>query len=96
MRFASVAFGSAAATRFQVRVASGAASGVSGLIEVRLGSRTNAPIGSIAVGNSGGWQTWRTIDGVISGTSGTHDVYLTFTSGQPADFANVNWLTFAR
>ena len=26
--------------------------------------------------------------------TGTHDVYLTFTSGQPADFVNVNWFNF--
>ena len=26
--------------------------------------------------------------------TGTHDVYLTFTSGQPADFVNLNWFTF--
>ena len=28
--------------------------------------------------------------------TGTHTVYLTFTSGQPADFVNVNWFTFRR
>ncbi|WP_345150628.1 hypothetical protein [Nonomuraea rubra] len=27
--------------------------------------------------------------------TGTHTVYLTFSSGQPADFVNVNWFTFA-
>ena len=26
--------------------------------------------------------------------TGTHTVFLTFTSGQPADFVNVNWFTF--
>jgi hypothetical protein len=31
----------------------------------------------------------------ISGVTGVHDVYVTFTSGQPADFVNVDWLTFA-
>jgi hypothetical protein len=91
-----VAFGPKAATRFQIRAASGAAAGVSGLIEVRLGSRTSAPVGSIAVAGTGGWQTWKTIDGVTSGITGTHPVFLTFTRGQPADFVNVNWLTFAR
>jgi len=24
-----------------------------------------------------------------------HDVYLTFTSGQPADFVNLNWFVFS-
>jgi beta-glucanase (GH16 family) len=88
-------FGSSAATQFVARVASGAAGGVSGLVEVRLDSRSNAPIGSFAIGNTGGWQSWRTVPANISGVTGVHDVYITFTSGQPADFVNLNWLTFA-
>ncbi|MFE1438833.1 glycoside hydrolase family 16 protein [Streptomyces sp. NPDC058739] len=94
--YRGVNFGSSAARQFSARVASGAGSGVSGLVEVRLDSRTNAPIGSFAVGNTGGWQSWRTVPANISGVTGTHDVYLTFTSGQPADFVNVNWFTFGR
>jgi hypothetical protein len=89
-----VNFGSSAATQFKARVASGAASGVSGLVEVRIDSRSNAPVGSFAVANTGGWQTWTTIPANISGVTGTHTVYLTFTSGQPADFVNINWFTF--
>ncbi|CAL9386034.1 hypothetical protein SUDANB105_01159 [Streptomyces sp. enrichment culture] len=92
--YKGVNFGSTAATQFRARVASGAASGVSGLVEVRLDSRGNAPIGSFAVGNTGGWQSWRTVPANISSVTGTHDVYLTFTSGQPADFVNVNWFEF--
>ncbi|CCK26182.1 secreted glucosidase [Streptomyces davaonensis JCM 4913] len=92
--YRGVNFGSSAATQFIGRVASGAGSGVSGLVEVRLDSRSNAPIGSFAVGNTGGWQSWRTIPANISSVTGTHDVYLTFTSGQPADFVNVNWFNF--
>ncbi len=87
-------FGSSAATQFIARVASGAAGGVSGLVEVRLDSRSNAPIGSFAIGNTGGWQSWRTVPANISGVTGVHDVYITFTSGQPAGFVNLNWLTF--
>jgi hypothetical protein len=92
--YKGVDFGSTAATQFYGRVASGAASGVSGLVEVRLDSRTSTPIGSFAVGNTGGWQSWRTVPANITGVTGTHDVYLTFTSGQPADFVNVNWFDF--
>jgi beta-glucanase (GH16 family) len=94
--YKGVDFGSTAATQFVARVASGAASGVSGLVEVRLDSRGNAPVGGFAVGNTGGWQSWRTIPANISGVTGTHDVYLTFTSGQPSDFVNVNWFRFGR
>ncbi|MFJ4782530.1 glycoside hydrolase family 16 protein [Streptomyces sp. NPDC088794] len=93
-QYKGVNFGSTAATQFVARVASGAASGVSGLVEVRLDSRTSTPIGSFALANTGGWQSWRTIPANISSVTGTHDVYLTFTSGQPADFVNVNWFNF--
>ncbi|WP_329417506.1 glycoside hydrolase family 16 protein [Streptomyces sp. NBC_00704] len=92
--YKGVNFGSSAATQFRARVAGGAAGGVSGLVEVRLDSRGAAPIGSFAVGNTGGWQSWRTIPANIGAVTGTHDVYLTFTSGQPADFVNVNWFSF--
>ncbi|MFB6636376.1 glycoside hydrolase family 16 protein [Streptomyces chartreusis] len=94
--YRGVNFGSSAANQFVGRVASGAASGVSGLVEVRLDSRGNAPAGSFAVGNTGGWQSWRTVPANITGVTGTHDVYLTFSSGQPADFVNVNWFYFGR
>ncbi|MEU4035041.1 glycoside hydrolase family 16 protein [Streptomyces collinus] len=92
--YKGVKFGSTAATQFYARVASGAASGVSGLVEVRLDSRSNAPVGSFALSNTGGWQSWRTVPANIGSVTGTHDVYLTFTSGQPADFVNVNWFDF--
>ncbi|MFJ5533514.1 glycoside hydrolase family 16 protein [Streptomyces sp. NPDC093261] len=92
--YKGVNFGSTAATQFYGRVASGAAGGVSGLVEVRLDSRTNAPIGSFAVAGTGGWQSWRTVPANIGSVTGTHDVYLTFTSGQPSDFVNVNWFDF--
>ncbi|GAA2632179.1 carbohydrate-binding protein [Actinomadura fulvescens] len=93
--YRGVDFGSPPARQFVARVAGGAG-GVSGLVEVRLGSRSNAPVGGFAVGDTGGWQAWRTVPANISGVTGVHDVYLTFTSGQPADFVNVNWFHFGR
>jgi hypothetical protein len=92
--YKGVNFGSTAATQFYARVAGGAAGGVSGLVQVRLDSATSTPIGSFSVANTGGWQTWQTIPANISSVTGTHDVYLTFSSGQPADFVNVNWFDF--
>jgi beta-glucanase (GH16 family) len=94
LRFDGVNFGSIPATQFVGRVASGAAGGISGLVEVRLDSLGSAPIGSFAIANTGGWQSWRTVPANISAVTGTHTVYITFTSGQPADYVNVNWLTF--
>jgi hypothetical protein len=93
-QYSNVNFSSTAAHQFVARVASGAPAGVSGLIEVRLDSRANAPVGSFAVGNTGGWQSWRSVPANITAVTGVHTVFLTFTSGQPADFVNVNWFTF--
>ncbi|GAA1126313.1 carbohydrate-binding protein [Kribbella jejuensis] len=93
-QYRGIDFGSTPATQFVARVASGAAGGVSGLVEVRLDSRSNAPIGSFAIANTGGWQSWRTVPANVSAVTGVHDVYLTFTSGQPADYVNLNWFTF--
>jgi hypothetical protein len=92
--YRGVDFATSAAHQFVARAASGAAGGVSGLVEVRLDSRTSAPIGSFAIANTGGWQSWKTIPANISAVTGTHDVYVTFTSGQPADFVNLNWVSF--
>jgi beta-glucanase (GH16 family) len=93
-RYSGIDFSSSAAHQFTARVASGAAGGVSGLVEVRLDSPSATPVGSFAVANTGGWESWRNVPANISGVTGTHDVYLTFTSGQPADFVNVDWLSF--
>ncbi|SFQ35100.1 Beta-glucanase, GH16 family [Amycolatopsis arida] len=94
--YRGVDFGGTPARQFQARVASGAAGGVSGLVEVRLDSRSNPPVGSFAIADTDGWQSWRTVPANIGDITGVHDVYLTFRSGQPADFVNVNWFTFAR
>ncbi|MEU4559652.1 carbohydrate-binding protein [Actinoplanes sp. NPDC023936] len=96
LRFDNVNFGTGGVKDFVARVASGAAGGVSGLVEVRLDSRSNAPIGSFALGGTGGWQSWQSIPGNVSNVTGTHTVFLTFSSGQPADFVNINWIQFRR
>jgi hypothetical protein len=94
VRYDGVNFGSTAARGFSTRAASGAAGGVSGLVEVRLDDVNSAPIGSFAIANTGGWQSWQTVPANITPVTGTHTVYLRFTSGQPADFVNVNWFVF--
>jgi len=95
-RYNNVDFGSTRPVDFVARVASGAAGGVSGLVEVRIDSPTSTPIGSFAISNTGGWQAWRSVPGNVSAVTGVHTVYLTFTSGQPNDFVNVNWFVFRR
>ena len=95
LEFDAVDFGTTPLLTFSARVASGAAGGVSGLVNVRLDSRTGPSIGSFAIADTGGWQSWRTVPANITGTTGVHTVYLTFDSGQPASFVNVNWFTFS-
>ncbi len=96
LRFDDVDFGTQAPLDFVGRVASGAGAGVSGLVEVRIDDRDSAPIGSFAIADTGGWQHWTTVPANVSPVTGVHDVYLTFTSGQPNDFVNVNWFHFRR
>jgi CxxC motif-containing protein (DUF1111 family) len=93
LRFTSVDFGSPGANHVNARVASGAAGGVSGLVEFHLDSPTGTIAGSFAIANTGGWQTWQTIPANVQAT-GLHDLYIVFKSGQPADFVNLNWVEF--
>ena len=95
VQYNNVDFGSSGLHTFSGRVASGAAGGVSGIVEVHLDALTNPAIGSFSIGNTGGWQSWRTVPAAISTTTGTHTVYVKFVSGQSADFVNLNWLTFS-
>jgi hypothetical protein len=91
-----VDFGSTSPSQFKARLASGAAAGVSGAIQVRLDSTGGTKIAEIDFGNNGGWQNWQTIPAnVVASATGVHDVYLVF-SGSTSDFTNVNWFTFTR
>ena len=95
-RYDDVDFGSSGPRDFVARVASGAGGGVSGLVEVRIDSATANPIGSFAIANTGGWTSWRDVPGNVAAVTGVHDVYLTFTSGQPQDFVSVDQFHFRR
>ena len=92
--YKGVDFGSAGARQFYGRVASGAPAGVSGTVEVRLDDRSSAPVGGFTIANTGGWQTYGTVEADITKVTGVHDVYLTFGSGQPDDFVNLHWFHF--
>jgi hypothetical protein len=94
LQYNNVNFGATAAHTFSARVASGAAGGVSGLVQVRLDNRANAPVGSFAVANTGGWQSWTSVPAGMAAVTGTHTVFITFSSGQPADYVNINRFTF--
>src|ERR1700678_1630056 len=57
LEYGNIDFGSGS-TQFDAQVASGAAGGVSGLVEVVLDNPSNPPVGSFSVGNTGGGSSW--------------------------------------
>jgi hypothetical protein len=95
LEYTNINFGTGS-RQFDARVASGAAGGVSGLVEVVLDNPSNAPVGSFAVGNTGGWSTWETIPANITTVTGTHNVYLEFVSGAGGNppYASLHYFTF--
>ena len=76
-------------------VASGAASGTTGVVEVHLDSVSLPAVGSFVISNTGGVQSWVTKTANITPTTGTHTVYLVFTSASTGHFVNINWFDFA-
>ncbi|MFI6228927.1 PQQ-dependent sugar dehydrogenase [Micromonospora echinospora] len=71
-------------TSFHARVSSG---GVGGTIQVRVGSPTGTVLGSATVPVTGGWETFTTVTGAISGAPATTGrLYLTFAGGTGALF----------
>ncbi|MYS79266.1 beta-1,3-glucanase family protein [Embleya scabrispora] len=97
LKYPGLDFGSSSPTQFIARLASGAGNGISGAIQVRVNGTTGTKIAEIDLGNSGGWQNWRTVPtNITAPVTGVHDVYLVFSSGSTADFVNVNWFTFTK
>lgn len=86
----TVNFGSGV-TGFSARVASNTTGGT---IKLRLGSAGGTQIGTCNVVNTGGWQSWTTVTGTASGTSGVQDLYLVF-AGTTTDYLfNINHFVF--
>lgn len=86
LKVRSVDFGKGA-KRFSASVAS-ASNG--GSIEIRLGSVDGSLLGVCEVGNTGGWQNWKTLSSKIKKTKGVHDVYLVF-KGVDDQLFNFDW-----
>ncbi|MGB8452349.1 MAG: carbohydrate-binding protein [Anaerocolumna sp.] len=89
IKMAGVDFGTGAGS-FEARVSSETSGGN---IEIRLDSTTGTLVGTCAVANTGGWQTWATKTCTVSGATGVHDLYLKFTGGSDYLF-NLNWWKF--
>ncbi|GAA1886561.1 ThuA domain-containing protein [Asanoa iriomotensis] len=81
------------ASSFRARVVSG---GPGGTIQVRNGSATGTVLGTVAVPNTGSWDTYANVQGSLSGVpAGTANVYLTFT-GTGTGLFDVDDFTFVK
>ena len=94
MKFTGIDFGNPGPFQVYTLAASDAAS--SGLVSYRIDSPTGPLLGSFAIGTTGGWNTYRQIPANASGTTGIHDVFVTFTSGAPSDFVTIDRFQFGR
>ncbi|MFO1514087.1 MAG: glycoside hydrolase family 66 protein [Verrucomicrobiota bacterium] len=84
--FNNVDFG-AGVTGVSARVAAATANGT---IEFRLGSPGGSLIATVPVGNTGGWQSWRTVSVPVSGATGVQNVFAVFKNAE----ANLNRFNF--
>ncbi len=78
-------------TNVSARVAS---AGSGGTVQFRLDSPTGPIIGSVVIPVTGGWQTWQTVSGTLTGGSGVHNLYVVF-SGGSGGIGNLNWFQFS-
>ncbi|WP_157546188.1 glycoside hydrolase family 3 N-terminal domain-containing protein [Hamadaea tsunoensis] len=93
LAYSGVDFGSTAGTSVTTRLASGAS--VTGTVQYRLDSATGPVIASVPVSSTGGWQNWTSATTTLTGSAtGTHTVYVTFTTSGAGDLVNLNWFTF--
>ena len=94
LAYANVDFGSTGAASVTTRLASGAS--ITGTVQYRLDSTTGPVIASVPVRSTGGWQSWISSTVNLSGTAtGTHTLYITFTTNGSGDLVNLNWFQFA-
>jgi Carbohydrate binding module (family 6) len=93
LRFPDINFG-AGASQFRVRVASGAAAGVSGSIEVVLDSPTNSPLTVLGVGSTGSWSSWENLAANMTEATGQHTVYLIFSTNFKIPFVSLHYFSF--
>lgn len=96
VRYDNVGFTDVPATSMVLGASNAARQNRTGRVELRLDSRSSAPIGTMTIPNNGDWFAFSTYQMSITPTTGTHTIFLTFTSGQDEEFANVDWLSFRR
>jgi hypothetical protein len=73
-------------TNVTARVAS---AGSSGTVELHLDSAAGPLVGTFAIPVTGGWQSWQTVTGAVTGGNGLHNLYLVYKGG--SGIGNLNW-----
>jgi cytochrome c len=74
-----------------------ASAGAGGIIEVHAGSPTGALVAKIDIGQTGGWQTWKTSAAVdVTDPGGAQELFFVFKSksGSGGGLFNINWVHF--
>ncbi|WSJ41665.1 carbohydrate-binding protein [Streptomyces sp. NBC_01317] len=77
---------------FSAKVSS---AGAGGTITVRSGSATGAVLGTVAVANTGGWETFANVTTTLTGTASSGALFLTFTGGAGSLF-DIDTLTLTK
>lgn len=89
--YSNVDFGTSV-SEVDMRSASG---GNGGTATFYLDSMANAPIATVNLPVTGGWQTWTNVTAPVSGASGVHDLYVVFGGGGASQsISNINWFQF--
>lgn len=70
-----------------------ASAGAGGTLEFHLDSASGPMVSTVTLPVTGGWQTWQTVTGTVSGATGVHDLYAVF-KGPSSGIANLNWFQF--
>ncbi|MYV51748.1 carbohydrate-binding protein, partial [Streptomyces sp. SID3212] len=77
---------------FSAKVSS---AGAGGTITIRSGSATGAVLGTVAVANTGGWETFANVTTTLTGTGSSGALFLTFTGGAGSLF-DIDTLTLTK
>jgi serine/threonine protein kinase len=94
LEYPDINFG-AGSNHFSARVACGAPLADSGGVEVVLDNPANKSVAGFSIANTGGWNSWKDIGTTMSEVTGVHNVYIVLTSGGPAPYVSLHYLTFA-
>ncbi|HWD92020.1 MAG TPA: carbohydrate-binding protein [Verrucomicrobiae bacterium] len=70
-----------------------ASAGSGGTLEFHIDSPTGPMVGSLTIPVTGGWQTWQTVTGLVTGGAGVHTLFARFNGS--GGIGNLNWFQFA-